>query len=90
MQAQRAPVHDDEQQPRRGQRRKQAQNAEIPHLARVEIGVAARHARRALRKPQRQQHAQRGHRAIGRDDKGADVKEDWMHSKLGYGSGTNL
>ncbi len=75
MQTQRAPVHDDEQQPRRGQRRKQTQNAEIPHLARVHSG----HARGTQREPQRQQHAQRGDRAVGRNENGPDVKEDWMH-----------
>ena len=75
MTAQGAPVGGDQQQPRGGQRRKQAQDAEIPHLG----CVHAHDARGALREGKRQQHAQRGDCAVGRDENCSDVKENGMH-----------
>ena len=75
MAAQRAPVGGDQKQPRGGERRKQAQDAEIPHLGRVHV----HDARGALREDERQQHAQCGDCAVGRDENCSDVKENWMH-----------
>ena len=73
------PVDNDQQQARTDERGKERNDAEIPHL----IGIHARDARGALGKDQRQQHAQRGHRAVGRDDECADVEENWMHLRQG-------
>ena len=86
MAAHDGPVDDDQQEARTHKRRKQRDDAEIPKL----VGIYARDARRAQRKRERQQHAERRHRAIGRDEKRADVEENGMHlSKDSSSSGAS-
>ncbi len=80
MRAQGAPIGGDQKQPHGRQRRKKAQDAEIPELGRVH----AHDARSALCEEERQQHAQRSDGAVGRDEKCADVKENRMHLKPEY------
>ena len=75
MTADNGPVHDHEQKPRTHKRGKERNDAEVPHL----VGLHACHVRRALREPEREQHAERGHGAVSRNENGADVEEDWMH-----------
>ena len=79
MIAEGAPVGCDQQQPRGGQRGKQAQDAEIPDFA----GVYARDARGALRQNKGYKNSECSDRAIGWDQNGADVEEDGMHVKTG-------
>ena len=76
MKAQSGPVERDEQNARGDKRGKERQDAEVPELPRVE----ARDTRRALRQKERQQDAHGGRGAIRRDEKRADVEEDWMHA----------
>jgi hypothetical protein len=79
MTPQRMQVDDDQQKPGGEQSRKQAENAEIPHLCRVQPN----HARGALRQAEREQYAQRGGRAVSRDQNRSNVKENGMHFKTG-------
>ena len=83
MTAQVAQVDSNQQQPLRHKRRKQRQDAEVPHLP----GIQARNARRALGQNQRQQHAHGCHRAIGRDEDCSDMEEDGMHLSKNRPSG---
>ena len=73
--AQVAQIDGYQKKPLRQKGREQRQDTEVPYLS----GIQARNARRALGQNQRQQHAQRRHRAIGRDKDGADVEENGMH-----------
>ena len=70
-----APVGGDQQQPRGGERGKQAQDAKIPDFA----GIHTRDARGALRQHQRHQHAERSDCAIRRNHERSDMEENGMH-----------
>ena len=83
MTAQIAPVGGDQEKAFAGQGGKQPDYAEVPNLRRTHICNASS----TLRQKQRQQHAQRGHRAIRRDKQRADVKENWMHLSQDTASG---
>ena len=81
MAAKGTPVGRDQKQSRGDERGKQAQDAEIPDFG----GVDADEVGSALRQDKREEHSERGDRAVGRDHKRSDMEENWMH--LGQDTG---
>ena len=75
MPAQVIPVEQNKQEPLTRERREQRHHTQVPYMP----GVQPRYARRTLRKKQRQQHAERGHRTIRGNENGSDVEEDGIH-----------
>ena len=75
MKAQGAPVGDDEREPLAGKRGEDGEDAEVPDLSGVHVGKAGG----ALREKKRCKHAESADCAVGRDEYGADVKENWVH-----------
>ena len=77
MLTQKGSVGNHEQQARSGESREESDNAEIPDL----IGIEAESTRGVECDCERNQDAKRGKRAVGGDDEGSDVEENWMHSE---------
>ena len=77
--AQHAPVGGDKQKPRADERGEEHEDAKIPDA----IGIDADVSRDAERQHQREQQAESGNCAVGRDHQRADVEEDWMHLEQG-------
>jgi hypothetical protein len=74
-------VDDNEENALRQQPGKNGDDAEAPNVGGIYLDLA----RCALRKKKSEYHTKRAYCAEGRNEDGADVKEDGMHCKQGYG-----
>ena len=77
MVTQKRPVGKHKQQARSGESREENDDAEVPDL----VCIKGESSRGVECNRKRNQDAERGKRAVGRDDEGSDVKENGMHSE---------